>query len=571
MATSGDAVALDYAKRIFERQRVPLPPLGFQVDWADQPARHKLYTDTVKLPLPSPFEGLPRLTLDAVGQAAAKPRGDRPPSLETLASALACYGLADRRTAPNWNEDSARKLRADQALWSRPTASGGGMYPVESYLVAGRGAPLPPGVYHYDTAHHSLDRLSLADRTGDLTQATGVGAGLYLVAAVRFWKNSFKYNSFCYHVVTQDCGALLASWRAVFAAAGPVIEPVMWFADAPVADALGLDGRTEAPFVVVPLGPPVSPDDGVPVPSPPTRAYRGGTPGERYPHWERSRRTRRFELVERVHAAALRGDEPRPPARAADRGDMSAAPEPDGRTVTLPAPLPRDGDHDLVGSLLRRRSSFGQFAARPPLAAGDLGWVLSAVDDGGRAGTDVAPAPQRSAWTRLWVLANSVEGLERRAYAYRRDGQHHLLTGGAEVDFGELQRSYALANYNMREVAAVMVITGRLPALVDAYGARGYRMLGVEVGHAAQLAYLAATARGLGVGAVLGLDNLTVDGLLGIDGTDEHSMLYVLLGHDRPGTPGYDHALWRPRHPESHARHARHERHERPGRPGGIL
>jgi SagB-type dehydrogenase family enzyme len=94
-------------------------------------------------------------------------------------------------------------------------------------------------------------------------------------------------------------------------------------------------------------------------------------------------------------------------------------------------------------------------------------------------------------------------------------------------------------------VAAVLVITGRLEALVATYGARGYRMLSVEVGQAAQTTYLSATARGLGVGAVLGIDNLAVDEFLGVDGTDERSMLFILLGHERGGRAGYDHGPYR--------------------------
>ena len=146
-----------------------------------------------------------------------------------------------------------------------------------------------------------------------------------------------------------------------------------------------------------------------------------------------------------------------------------------------------------------------------------------------------------SPWTRLWVLPNAVEGLADRAYAY--DAADHQLVGAGSFDFGEVQRHYMLTNYNINEVAAVMVITGRLEALVNAYGARGYRMLSVEVGQLAQTTYLAATARGLGVGAVLGIDNLAVDEFLGIEKTDERSMLFILLGHERAGRAGYDHGL----------------------------
>jgi SagB-type dehydrogenase family enzyme len=527
-ATAGPSraeVAMDYARRMFERQRVPLPPLGFQVDWSDQPSRHKLYLDAPKLPLPVPFANLPSLGVEAAAARAAGPVDALLPSLDVLASVLGCYGLIDRRTQLNWNEDSTAKLRPAAPVWARPTASGGGMYPAESYLVAGSQAPLRTGVYHYDTAHHSLDRLSSANRCEELAAATGVEAGLYLVATLKFWKNAFKYNSFSYHVVTQDVGALLASWRLVFAAAGHTVEPVLWFDEAPISAALAVDGRTEAPFVVIPLGP-SQPIEAVVAPSTalPLRV------------WEKSDRVRDFELVERVHAAALVGSQTRPPQATS----VTLTPlEPTDGDVQLPTP--DEAAKDLSTSLRTRRSSFGLFSARPHLSTADLGSVLATTAQMTRAGTDVEPIPRQDPWTRLWVLPNAVEGLEKRAYAYDPAG-HQLIRAG-EFDYGEVQRHYALTNYNISEVAAVLVITGRLEALVAAYGARGYRMLSVEVGQLAQTSYLAATSRGLGIGAVLGIDNLAVDEFLGIEQTDERSMLFLLLGHERVGRAGYDHGL----------------------------
>ncbi|WP_214105609.1 SagB family peptide dehydrogenase [Acrocarpospora catenulata] len=521
-------IALDYARRMFERQHVPLPPLGFQVDWADQPSRHKLYLDTVKVPLPEPFRSMPPVGIGSALRIAGSAQAPGVPDLGVLASMLGCYGLTGRRTEPNWNDDSHAKIRSDQAVWARPTASGGGMYPAESYLVVGRAGPLPPGVYHYDTAHHSLDRLSTGDRCGALATATGVRAELYAVVTLRFWKNAFKYNSFSYHVVTQDVGALLASWRLVLATHDTPVEPVLWFDEAAVGAVLDVDGHDEAPFLVLPLG------------RTDTDADEAVRIQVRAPHrvWEKSRRVRSFELVSRVHAAALVGDLPRPDLARA--GAISG--DPADALVPLPDPAPEAADLDVRDSLRRRRSSFGLLNARPPLDARDLAWVLSSVAQAGLAGTDVAPAPRGHGWTGQWVLANSVAGLERRAYRY--DAARGGLVAGAALDVN-LQRLYALTNYSLPEVAAVLVVTGRLDALVEAYGARGYRMLSIEVGQAAQTAYLAATARGLGVGAVLGLDNIGIDELLGIEGTGERSMVFMLLGHERAPRLGYDHSLYR--------------------------
>ncbi|WP_246219996.1 SagB family peptide dehydrogenase [Phytoactinopolyspora halotolerans] len=546
--------ALDYARRMFERQRVPLPPFGFTVDWADQPSKHKLYLDAPRLPLPAPFADLPPTDMNSAARRAAAPPGDTMPDLATLAAALGCYSLTGRRTEPNWNEDSSRKLASQSAVWSRPTPSGGGMYPAESYLVVGDDGPLPAGLYHYATAQHSLDRLAVGSRCAELTRATGVAAQLYLVGSLRFWKNAFKYNSFSYHVVTQDMGALLGSWRLVLAAHGLAVEPLLWFDEDLVSGAIEVDGQTEAPFVVLPLGAhrPVTDDETDGETDHKAVDETGDEPSTRLlplsrgePHrvWERSARVRTFPLVEEVHAAALVGDEPRPEPGVASAGAIAPA---EGEEISLP-PGTDPADLDLAASLQRRHSSFGLLSAQPPLSVADLGWVLSVTARIGAGGTDVAPAGPHGRshpWTRLWVLANQVDGLEQRGYAY--DADSHRLIAGAPVDFAELQRYYALTNYSVREAAALVVITGRLRPLVHAYGGRGYRMLSIEVGQNAQALYLAATARRLGVGAVLGVDNLAVDEMLGIDDTDENSMLFALIGHERGPRAGYDHTIRRP-------------------------
>ena len=113
-----------------------------------------------------------------------------------------------------------------------------------------------------------------------------------------------------------------------------------------------------------------------------------------------------------------------------------------------------------------------------------------------------------------------------------------------ELDVGALlQRLYALDNYNMTQVAAVLVISGFLDEARETYGDRGYRMLNLEVGAVAQTAYLAAAATGIGCGAVLGIDNVAVDELLGIGPSGENSLLFVLLGHERPGAARVRHEV----------------------------
>ena len=153
-----------------------------------------------------------------------------------------------------------------------------------------------------------------------------------------------------------------------------------------------------------------------------------------------------------------------------------------------------------------------------------------------------APTDVMLSRTRLWVLANAVAGLKSGVYRY--EGSREQLVRLQELDVGALlQRLYALDNYNMTQVAAVLVISGFLDEARQRYGDRGYRMLNLEVGAVAQTAYLAAAATGIGCGAVLGIDNVAVDELLGIASSGENSLLFVLLGHERPGAARVRHEV----------------------------
>lgn len=207
--------------------------------------------------------------------------------------------------------------------------------------------------------------------------------------------------------------------------------------------------------------------------------------------------------------------------------------------------------------LATRSSSFGRFRRPPELTVAELGTTLAFAAAGrhhpadagppGPAPADTEPpaphpadaaASRGPALTRLWVFANHVDGLATGSFAYcpRR---HALLPAGAEPEGGMsafLQQQYFLTNYTMGQVGAVLAVSGRLDAVLDAVGPRGYRILNAEIGAVAQRAYCAATAQRIGCGAVLGFDNVAMDDALGRTGTDERTVLFLLLGRHPDAT-----------------------------------
>ncbi|MEY9962502.1 SagB-type dehydrogenase family enzyme [Streptacidiphilus sp. MAP12-16] len=517
--------AHEYAAAVLHRSRVPMDPVDFEPDWADQPRDGRHFPGAERFALPG---------RDPVAEAAGAtvqsgltgPRGDRPFTLPLLGAMLqdSC-GLLSRRLAVHANVSMMTMPSYQSAGWSRGSASGGGLYPVGVHWVSGPSGPLAPGVYHYSAAHHAMRRLLAGDVSAE------VGAALsderlgdtdqFLILGVKFWQNSFKYNSFCYHVVAMDVGAVLQTWRMWARAQGLHIGPALWFDESRLSRLLGLDPEKEGLFAVVPLrwkGARAAPTVTTPA------AAR-----VRHADQERSRTVYTFDLLERMQAAALEGATERPAAGAlttalarpvAAGGERTPLPEP----LTLPS--------DLRTSLRARRSSFGRFSSYRTVDPAQLSAILAAAEAAGRLDSDVEP-PDGPSLTRLYVFVNHVESVAPGSYLYDPlDRSLRLVRSGAPGSF--VQRAYTLNNYNVEQAGAVIVPTVRTSAVLDALGDRGYRLAAAAVGATAQAVYTACAAMDLGCGVALGFDGDSYVEELALAGSAEMPLLSMMVGHERP-------------------------------------
>ncbi|MFJ9767796.1 SagB family peptide dehydrogenase [Streptomyces erythrochromogenes] len=512
-----------YAHEIMHRGRVPMEPFDFVPDWADRPRKAKFHPDAETLPLPA-TPPRARTPLPAPGF-----------TLPLLSGMLRdSYGLTGRRLAVQANTDLAALPHYTHANWSRGTASGGGLYPVAVHWAAGPGGPLTPGLYHYAPHQHGLRRLLTGDVTGDVRAALGPGAGeagratQYLVLGVKYWQNAFKYNSFSFHAVSMDVGALVQTWRLWAAQYGLRIDPVLWFDEERLARLVGAAPEEEGVFAVVPL----TWEGGA------TPSGEGGATGAaaRHRDVERSRRVLEFETLRRVHRATE--------GRAADRPEPgaldAAAAHPPRGARPLPLPPPPAPSAATTRALRERRSSFGRFDASRPVAAEQLAAALADCA-ATRYGTE-AERPGGPSLTSLYAFVNHVEGIAPGAYAY--DPAAHTLRPVKEGPPGSfLQRTYFLSNYNLEQAGAVLVPTVRTTAVLDRVGDRGYRLVGGTVGAVAQTFYTTAAAFGLGAGVALGFDNISYIEELGLTGTDEAPLLIMLLGHERPRPADFRHEI----------------------------
>jgi SagB-type dehydrogenase family enzyme len=514
-----------------------MEPADWVPDWADRPRKGKHFPGAALFPLP----GAPDDPAATVERGLHGPRGTGRFTLPLLAGMLQdSYGLVGRRLAVQANSDLGTLPMYTQANWSRGTASGGGLYPVGVHWTTGPGGPLTPGVHYYDTRHHAMRRLLAGDVTPVVRAAVGRPADGYrqfLVLGVRFWQNAFKYNSFSYHVVTMDTGALLQTWRIWAGSRGLDLGPAFWFDEPRLGELLGLTTEEEGVFAVVPLrwqgdetgDPGAEGGEAHQGAAAAATVAPGRGPRVRHADQERSLRVTAFETVEAMHAATLDGAALRPRPGALDAALALPVPA-GGERTALPEPEPLTAP--VREALRARRSSFGRFQATPPLPAAALATVLAAADAAGRLDSDTE-SPQAPPLTRLHVFVNHVQGVAQGAYLYdRADRTLRLVRAGAPGDF--LQRNYFLANYNLEQAGAVIVPAARTHAVLDAVGDRGYRLVHAVVGGISQAVYTASAAAGLACGVALGFDAISYTEELGLEETGELPLLIMMIGHERP-------------------------------------
>ncbi|MFD4970675.1 nitroreductase family protein [Streptomyces sp. NPDC058424] len=541
--------AHEYAHAILHRGRVPMEPTDHVVNWADGPRKGKYYPNAEAFALPG-TEDLADVPIEpgllpgaAKDQEADDSAGFSLPLLSAMLKDS--YGLTGRRLGIQANTDLAGLPFYTHANWSRGTAGGGGLYPVSIHWASGPSGPLTPGLHYYDIHRHALQRLLAGDVTDRVRDALGPDApeealdtDQYLILGVKYWQNSFKYNSFSFHVVSTDLGTLVQTWRVWAAAHGLRLAPVLWFDEPRLNELLGTVGEEETVFAVVPLhwdGPAPRPEAAAGQDAPRTAPRH--RPAVRHRDVERSRTLLDFDALRDMHTATLEGaaDRPAPGALAA----AAALPD-DADGVRVALPEPAFPDTGVRRALRERRSSFGRFDARRRVGGGHLSAVLAACA-GTRLAGDTDPSGEIRL-ARLYAFVNHVEGVEQGAYAYDPDrGALRPVAPGPQGSF--LQENYFLANYNLEQAGAVLVPTVRTTAVLDALGDRGYRLAVGTAGAVAQSFYLAASALGLGAGVALGFDNVSFVERLGLAEGDEAPLLVMALGHERPEPADFRHEI----------------------------
>ena len=537
MGNNIDAIR-HYEDLVFSRRRgapSALIPDDHRVNWSDAPSKFSIYPKSARVPL-SDGLNFKELRLGKCKATSTTPCCEYV-SIEELSDfLLLTAGILRSKLSVNWSLDGTEIAAHQRATYTRGTASGGGLYPVAVYLLLRDRLAMQPGLYHYDDAHHGLTRLRLGNFESLVATAVdhqrATSSDLLVILTVRFWKSIFKYHNFSYQVVTQDIGASIGSMEQVAHALGWNITVIYWFRDRLLSALLGLDFDNEAPFAVLTASKNTSRDD------PKDKLVAAASPDrsvQKLPDichriYERSRKTFLPEMLLRIHKETLLEEVSRP--------FLPASTWP----LSLKSIQHKTMSANLCSLLTHRETSWGRFRREPALGDELLRQVLGFVAYGVQYNSDLYQCRVALPSLRIALIAQYVTNLPQGVYDYGFSDSRLTLRKKWACQ-SSLQPIYFLPNHNLDQVAAVLVVVGRIGAALSTLGGRGIRVMNAEAGMAAQRAYIATAALSLGCGAALGFDAHQISEILALDNGVEIPLLLIFIGHQCETAFAYDFPL----------------------------
>ena len=128
-----------------------------------------------------------------------------------------------------------------------------------------------------------------------------------------------------------------------------------------------------------------------------------------------------------------------------------------------------------------------------------------------------------------YLLVNRVAGLRPGLYRFVAVG-HQLLEIHGPKEAGLLIREACLGQEMVTASAVTFIWTAVIRRMTWRYGARGYRYIFLDAGHACQNLYLAAQEIGCGVCAVAAFDDEAMNRTLNLDGEEQFTLYLATLG-----------------------------------------
>jgi SagB-type dehydrogenase family enzyme len=149
----------------------------------------------------------------------------------------------------DWGTLLGLSLRKRSGSTSRNYPSGGGLYPVETYIVGNVLESQPKAVFHYEPAAHSLEKLWDLPTDLDLKEFDRMPKDLFFSAFIIFtsvWKRSAaKYGDLAYSHGLLEAGHMSENILLTATALGLLSRPIAGFNDELIIRQLDLEPRDE--------------------------------------------------------------------------------------------------------------------------------------------------------------------------------------------------------------------------------------------------------------------------------------------------------------------------------------
>ena len=215
---------------------------GHYLDWEHMPERYKSYPEsTPRIKLPEPGFSKDANFWDTVlkRRSVRKYSPDLTLPLETLSALL-------------WATQGITAEAGDFQFRTVPSA--GGLYPIETYVLARSVEGLQQGIYHFRPYAFDLELIKSGDFSRDLAQAA-LGQDMVAHAQATFiWtavveRSKWKYRQRAYRYIYLDAGHIAQNLYLAGTASGLGICGIGALFDDAVNSLIGVDGIEETVVV----------------------------------------------------------------------------------------------------------------------------------------------------------------------------------------------------------------------------------------------------------------------------------------------------------------------------------
>ena len=226
---------------------------GYNGDWRPQSDREK------GIPAPPATKSSPP---DARRIALPKPAA-RSVDFKSL--------LESRRSVREFSKNPLALADLAFLLWAaqgmvdthfRTAPSGGGRYPLETYISAANVAGLEPGIYRYEPATHSLVVIDENPKSPEKLLAacygerTAAGAAAMLVWTATPYRTEWKYAFTAHRMIAMEAGHACQNALLAATALGLGACPLLSYHQSAIDKWLGVDGRDEFVIYLAAIGQP---------------------------------------------------------------------------------------------------------------------------------------------------------------------------------------------------------------------------------------------------------------------------------------------------------------------------